>query len=171
MEHSLSALFRRKGVAQRRPSCAPEECHLVASCLANFSSLCDPRSAQRSRGMSHCKHAAWADTQPNKTYPSDWQNPGRVKVQFVKDGRFFNPIVKNSELHSRVLEPLLKRQELSCIPNSRPKSATNTLRSLTLRRPNRPPQNPLQQTRQRPNPLRSAAVPCPNPHIVCRAHH
>ncbi|KAL1405272.1 signal recognition particle subunit [Vanrija albida] len=33
--------------------------------------------------------------EPEKTHPADWENPGRVKVQFQKDGRFLNPIIKN----------------------------------------------------------------------------
>lgn len=34
-------------------------------------------------------------SQPDRVHPADWANPGRVKVQFEKDGRFINPIVKN----------------------------------------------------------------------------
>jgi hypothetical protein len=36
-----------------------------------------------------------ADFQPNRTHPADFENPGRVKVQFQKDGKFLNPIIKN----------------------------------------------------------------------------
>ena len=36
-----------------------------------------------------------ADLQPNRTHPADFENPGRVKVQFQKDGKFLNPIIKN----------------------------------------------------------------------------
>jgi len=35
------------------------------------------------------------DPQPNRTHPADFENPGRVKVQFQKDGKFLNPIIKN----------------------------------------------------------------------------
>lgn len=33
--------------------------------------------------------------QPDRCHPADWENPGRVKIQISKDGRFLNPIVKN----------------------------------------------------------------------------
>ena len=35
--------------------------------------------------------------QPDKTHPADSENPGRVKVQFIKDNRFLNPIIKNRQ--------------------------------------------------------------------------
>lgn len=35
--------------------------------------------------------------EPEKTHPTDWENPGRVKVQIVRDGKPINPIVKNRE--------------------------------------------------------------------------
>lgn len=33
--------------------------------------------------------------EPEKTHPADWENPGRVKVQIEKDGRFLNPNITN----------------------------------------------------------------------------
>ena len=35
--------------------------------------------------------------QPDRCHPADWENPGRVKVQFEIDGKFANPIVKTSK--------------------------------------------------------------------------
>lgn len=32
-----------------------------------------------------------------KTHPRDWENPGRVRVQWKKDGKLVNPAVKTSE--------------------------------------------------------------------------
>ena len=31
-----------------------------------------------------------------KSHPRDWENPGRVRVQWKKDGKFVNPLVKTS---------------------------------------------------------------------------
>ncbi|KAF8621416.1 hypothetical protein AX15_007827 [Amanita polypyramis BW_CC] len=33
----------------------------------------------------------------NKTHPHDWENPGRVRVQWKKDGRLMNPIIKTKK--------------------------------------------------------------------------
>lgn len=32
----------------------------------------------------------------NKSHPRDWENPGRVRVQWKKDGRLVNPAIKTS---------------------------------------------------------------------------
>ena len=32
----------------------------------------------------------------HKAHPRDWENPGRVRVQWKKDGRFVNPAIKSS---------------------------------------------------------------------------
>jgi signal recognition particle subunit SRP19 len=32
-----------------------------------------------------------------KTHPRDWENPGRVRVQWKKDGKLVNPAVKTSK--------------------------------------------------------------------------
>lgn len=37
----------------------------------------------------------------NKSHPRDWENPGRVRVLWKKDGRLMNPIVKTSECTCR----------------------------------------------------------------------
>jgi signal recognition particle subunit SRP19 len=33
----------------------------------------------------------------NKSHPRDWDNPGRVRVQWKKDGRLVNPIIKTKK--------------------------------------------------------------------------
>lgn len=33
--------------------------------------------------------------QPNRTHPADFENPGRVKVLFKKEGRYLNPTITN----------------------------------------------------------------------------
>jgi signal recognition particle subunit SEC65 len=36
-----------------------------------------------------------------KSHPRDWENPGRVRVQWKKDGRLMNPAIKTSaRIHS-----------------------------------------------------------------------
>lgn len=35
----------------------------------------------------------------NKAHPRDWENPGRVRVQWKKDGRLVNPDVMTSRFH------------------------------------------------------------------------
>ena len=32
----------------------------------------------------------------NKAHPRDWENPGRVRVQWKKDGRLVNPAIRSS---------------------------------------------------------------------------
>ena len=32
----------------------------------------------------------------NKAHPRDWENPGRVRVQWKKDGRLIDPSIKTS---------------------------------------------------------------------------
>ncbi|KAJ7054403.1 signal recognition particle, SRP19 subunit [Mycena amicta] len=34
----------------------------------------------------------------NKSHPRDWENPGRVRVQWKKDGRLVNPVLKTKKL-------------------------------------------------------------------------
>lgn len=45
--------------------------------------------------------------EPEKTHPADWENPGRVKVNFEKDGRFINPIITNrSQLYTALAQQM-----------------------------------------------------------------
>jgi len=34
----------------------------------------------------------------NKSHPRDWENPGRVRIQWKEDGKFTNPAIKTSML-------------------------------------------------------------------------
>jgi signal recognition particle subunit SRP19 len=34
--------------------------------------------------------------EPNKRHPKDWDNPGRVRVELKRNGRFMNPAIKSS---------------------------------------------------------------------------
>jgi len=41
----------------------------------------------------------------SKAHPRDWENPGRVRVQWKKDGKAVNPVIKTSEYHD--VSPLI----------------------------------------------------------------
>ncbi|WVQ81802.1 hypothetical protein IAT38_003929 [Cryptococcus sp. DSM 104549] len=58
----------------------------------------------------------------DKTHPADWENPGRVRVQFEKDGRFANPIVKNrTQLYKHISDQLTQHHpSLTFNPNTTP---------------------------------------------------
>ena len=34
----------------------------------------------------------------NKAHPRDWENPGRVRVQWKKDGKLVNSVIKTSKM-------------------------------------------------------------------------
>jgi hypothetical protein len=70
---------------------------VVASGQADIARVSRAGPDERARGENTVKAAGAGlmNSQPDKTHPADWENPGRVKVQFEKDGRFVNPIVKN----------------------------------------------------------------------------
>ncbi|KAH9849060.1 signal recognition particle SRP19 subunit [Lenzites betulinus] len=58
----------------------------------------------------------------NKSHPRDWENPGRVRVQWKKDGRLMNPAIKTKK---QLLEMIaLQIQMLK--PDSVPKAPYNT---------------------------------------------
>ncbi|THH31016.1 hypothetical protein EUX98_g3200 [Antrodiella citrinella] len=41
----------------------------------------------------------------NKSHPRDWENPGRVRVQWKKDGRLMNPSIKTNPTHQTRQRP------------------------------------------------------------------
>ncbi|KAJ6532712.1 signal recognition particle, SRP19 subunit [Mycena vulgaris] len=45
----------------------------------------------------------------NKSHPRDWENPGRVRVQWKKDGRLMNPTIRTKK---HLLESIAKRIQL-----------------------------------------------------------
>ncbi|TFK41641.1 signal recognition particle SRP19 subunit [Crucibulum laeve] len=58
----------------------------------------------------------------NKAHPRDWENPGRVRVQWKKDGRLLNPMIKTKK---QLLEMLcFQIQHLK--PENIPKPPYNT---------------------------------------------
>ncbi|GFZ47857.1 hypothetical protein JCM24511_05604 [Saitozyma sp. JCM 24511] len=71
--------------------------------------------------------------EPDRVHPADWENPGRVKVQFVKDGRFINPIVKNrSQLYKHLASQLHNlHPALIYRPAPKPASASTTAATAT----------------------------------------
>jgi len=58
----------------------------------------------------------------NKSHPRDWDNPGRVRVQWKKDGRLVNPVVKTKK---QLLE-LICYQIQMIKPENVPKAPFNT---------------------------------------------
>ncbi|KAG6813066.1 hypothetical protein H0H92_014338 [Tricholoma furcatifolium] len=58
-----------------------------------------------------------------KSHPRDWENPGRVRVQWKKDGRLVNPAVKTKK---QLLE-LICMQIQSLKPENAPKPPYNTV--------------------------------------------
>ncbi|KAK8847553.1 hypothetical protein IAR55_005412 [Kwoniella newhampshirensis] len=60
--------------------------------------------------------------EPDRVHPADWENPGRVKVQFEKDGRFLNPIVKNrTQLYRHLADQMRQRNpSIAFNPSSTP---------------------------------------------------
>jgi len=61
----------------------------------------------------------------NKSHPRDWDNPGRVRVQWKKDGRLINPIIKTKK---QLLEVIcFQLQHLK--PENVPKPPYNTTSS------------------------------------------
>ncbi|WWD07481.1 hypothetical protein V865_005582 [Kwoniella europaea PYCC6329] len=48
--------------------------------------------------------------EPDRCHPADWENPGRVKVQITRDGKFLNPIIKNrTELYKHLSDQIRQR--------------------------------------------------------------
>jgi len=58
----------------------------------------------------------------NKSHPRDWDNPGRVRVQWKKDGRLLNPMVKTKK---QLLEMICYQIQLQK-PEHIPKPPFNT---------------------------------------------
>ncbi|KAF9482665.1 signal recognition particle, SRP19 subunit [Pholiota conissans] len=58
----------------------------------------------------------------NKSHPRDWENPGRVRVQWKKDGKLMNPVIKTKK---QLLEMIcLQLQTIK--PENVPKPPYNT---------------------------------------------
>ncbi|ORX34007.1 hypothetical protein BD324DRAFT_638000 [Kockovaella imperatae] len=59
--------------------------------------------------------------EPDHCHPADWENPGRVKIRIMKDGRFFNPIVKNRTQLYRQLASQIRQQNPDYAYEPKPK--------------------------------------------------
>ncbi|KAF9030115.1 hypothetical protein BDZ89DRAFT_1112318 [Hymenopellis radicata] len=79
----------------------------------------------------------------NKSHPRDWENPGRVRVQWKKDGRLINPAIQTKK---QLLEMIcLQIQRLK--PENVPKAPFNTT-----------PSNTTEQQQQQHPPSKSSAT-------------
>ncbi|TFK20653.1 signal recognition particle, SRP19 subunit [Coprinopsis marcescibilis] len=52
----------------------------------------------------------------NKAHPRDWENPGRVRVQWKKNGKLVNPIVKNKKMLLEMISFQIQHTKPECIP-------------------------------------------------------
>lgn len=52
----------------------------------------------------------------NKSHPRDWENPGRVRVQWKKNGQLVNPAVKTKKLLLEMISFQIQRLKPECIP-------------------------------------------------------
>lgn len=124
--------------------------------------MCLPRPPQCFGGKSSNFIRSISNWQPEKTHPADWENPGRVKVQITKEGKFVNPIIKNrSQLYAQLARQmqmknptLVPQPEVKPVPSSpkkgdKPKAKGKTSKGkekgttvVPLRLPTRPPQPP-----------------------------
>ena len=90
--------------------------------------------------------------EPQKSHPRDWENPGRVRVQWKQDGRPLNPAVQTSEwltaLCMTAADGRLEKQLLEMIsfqiqrskPDNIPKPPYNTTKAAP--EPSQPAQQP-----------------------------
>jgi len=70
----------------------------------------------------------------NKAHPRDWENPGRVRVQWKKDGRLVNPVIKTKK---QLLE-MICLQIQQAKPENVPKPPFNTFASQPASTPVKP---------------------------------
>ncbi|KAK2461022.1 hypothetical protein APHAL10511_006963 [Amanita phalloides] len=70
----------------------------------------------------------------NKAHPRDWENPGRVRVQWKKDGRVVNPVIKTKK---QLLETICLQIQLAK-PENVPKPPYNTFASQPASTPTKP---------------------------------
>jgi signal recognition particle subunit SRP19 len=89
----------------------PREYALWYPQAQHISIACRNLGLQSCLEVSHFKQSvqfrANADfLQPNRTHPADFENPGRVKVLFKQDGKYLNPIIKNRESVSLIVNIL-----------------------------------------------------------------
>ncbi|PFH47383.1 hypothetical protein AMATHDRAFT_152197 [Amanita thiersii Skay4041] len=70
----------------------------------------------------------------NKSHPRDWDNPGRVRIQWKKEGRLVNPVIKTKK---QLLEMICLQIQMAK-PENVPKPPYNTLASQPVVSPTKP---------------------------------
>lgn len=75
--------------------------------------------------------------EPEKTHPADWENPGRVKVQLVRDGAVVNPRASNRTQLYLLLAAHMQASNPSLVPT---KEGSKPL--------NPPPAAPVQKSKK-----------------------
>ncbi|KAG7097636.1 hypothetical protein E1B28_004968 [Marasmius oreades] len=103
----------------------------------------------------------------HKTHPRDWENPGRVRVQWKKDGKVVNPVIKTKK---QLLETIcmmiqhFKPEDVPKAPYSLSSSGITTTGSLSNDLPTPTPsahKGKAPATHKSKTPLGSAPAPSP----------
>ncbi|ESK96285.1 signal recognition particle protein [Moniliophthora roreri MCA 2997] len=69
----------------------------------------------------------------HKTHPRDWENPGRVRVQWKKDGRLMNPVIKTKKQLLEMICMMIQRNKPENIPKPPYNlSSSNSTASITI---------------------------------------
>jgi len=61
--------------------------------------------------------------EPDRIHPKDWDNPGRVRVELKRNGKFLNPAIKSKKQLLEAISSQIQRLK----PNNIPKPPYNTL--------------------------------------------
>jgi len=75
--------------------------------------------------------------EPNKRHPKDWDNPGRVRVELKRNGRFMNPAIKSKKQLLEAISFQIQRIKHDNIP--KPPYNTSPLHTNTTPNPNPKP--------------------------------
>ncbi|KAJ7885184.1 signal recognition particle, SRP19 subunit [Mycena olivaceomarginata] len=101
-----------------------------------------------------------------KSHPRDWENPGRVRVQWKKDGRLLNPVIRTKKI---LLQSIAARIQLTK-PQSKPvppfhpsRTAANTSPSPSSTAPPPTPGKGKQASAPAPKKPSAGARPAPAP--------
>ncbi|OWZ62676.1 hypothetical protein AYX14_04029 [Cryptococcus neoformans] len=110
--------------------------------------------------------------EPDRCHPADWENPGRVKVQFVKDGRFINPIIKNrTQLYKHISDQIRQRNpSIVFDPTATASRRPQPFSSASTSKPTKKSKAKVKQSSKAPRPIVKLPtrpplppVPVPNP--------
>ncbi|WWC86735.1 uncharacterized protein L201_001613 [Kwoniella dendrophila CBS 6074] len=71
--------------------------------------------------------------EPDRCHPADWENPGRVKVQITREGKFLNPIIKNrTQLYKHLSDQIRQRNpDIIFDPKTAPSKRFNSSKPLS----------------------------------------